>query len=222
MSSSNNDKEAREAMRRRRQYKGFQRQQPEEAMPHDIAVLPPSLLTLDFQEMRDEANRLNFNELLERSHQIQRSIDQIDAAGAILIGTLLLAAQEKCPHGSFLGWLEQNTENISRATAYRYMDLAKHWEELELSHKFLTVRNFSLQDAYAEIQSHKRQLKQVGESPVTIAPRRFFQEPKRLKKLANSLEEAIAEAEPFGHEEEALLKQIQEAVTQLRQLADRG
>lgn len=222
MSPANNDQAAREALERRRRNRRIQQQQPTEAIAPQPSVLPLSLRTLNLDQVRAEANQLNFDQLLEEAREVQQRLEQIDAAGAVLIGTLLLAAQEKCPHGSFLAWLEQNAENISRATAYRYMDLAKHWEELELSHKFLTVRNFGLKDAYAQIQAHKRQLKPVTEEAVTVVPRKFFQEPSRLKKLANSLEEAIAEAEPFGREEEALLKRIQEAIARLRRLADRG
>ena len=50
---------------------------------------------------------------------------------AIEIGKLLIEQNEECEHGEFLNWLKENfAKQLSQRTAYNYMDLAKHENEI--------------------------------------------------------------------------------------------
>ncbi|PTY02755.1 hypothetical protein DB346_08240 [Verrucomicrobia bacterium LW23] len=52
---------------------------------------------------------------------------------ALECGKLLLEQKESLPHGEWLPWLAANTPEISDATARRYIRLAKHADQLDLT-----------------------------------------------------------------------------------------
>lgn len=55
----------------------------------------------------------------------------IAVSNAVLAGRSILAAREMLPHGQFLDWLAAHCPSVSRATATRYMTLAKNPRVIE-------------------------------------------------------------------------------------------
>jgi hypothetical protein len=66
-------------------------------------------------------------------------------AHARAAGELLLRAQEQCPHGGWLPWLQQNV-SFSARTAQTYMKVAQEWPELERRAKAQRVALLPLRD----------------------------------------------------------------------------
>jgi hypothetical protein len=110
--------------------------------------------------------------------------------------------------------VEEST-GISRATAYNYLALAQYFDKVS--------NCWTLSEAYAAIAQLKRQeglLEPAG--TVTLAPRKTFQEPKRLRVIANTLVEAFSDVEPMSRDEEALLKRVEDLIGRLQRMAEKG
>lgn len=181
----------------------------------------PTPETLNLSEIRSQVESQGFDELIQLAADTRRQLDRIDAAGAAYIGTVLLAAREKCPHGDFLPWLaaRQETLGISQRSAYRYMQLAEYWEPLGMSDKFATVANFGLAQCYEAINAVKASVRTLPTPKMGSTPRKTFQEPRRLRKLAATLRDAFLDVEPQNQSERALLKRVEELIERLEVMA---
>jgi hypothetical protein len=74
-------------------------------------------------------------------------------------GELLAAAKERCPHGTWLPWLEENFEGAAR-TAQEYMRLYNHRDELRA--KYAESAHLSMSGALKEIASSREVLPERG------------------------------------------------------------
>jgi hypothetical protein len=80
---------------------------------------------------------------IHAAHQQVEGALQTSLEHARTAGELLLEAKSRFPHGQWLPWL-QATVCFSEATAQRYMQIARRWDELM---KARTVRDLTLRDA---------------------------------------------------------------------------
>ena len=63
------------------------------------------------------------------------------------VGAFLVAAKDKCEHGEWLGWLEENCPEISQRTAYRYTKVYGKFRDGNLS----LMANLPITQAYREL-----------------------------------------------------------------------
>ncbi|WPF89416.1 DUF3102 domain-containing protein [Cyanobacterium aponinum AL20118] len=70
-------------------------------------------------------------------------------------GELLIEAKSKCQHGTWLNWLETNTQ-IPQRTAQRYMQFALSWDVIEPELNNSEKLNFGINDAQRLLTEKKK------------------------------------------------------------------
>src|SRR5215469_5791314 len=85
---------------------------------------------------------------------------------AMEIGELLVEAKERVGHGKFETWLSTNCQ-LSRASAARYMNLAKQRPKIEeqLSGKSLNLRDLNLSSAQRLLAPPKKPATEAEKKP---------------------------------------------------------
>jgi hypothetical protein len=94
------------------------------SIPANLGPLPTPEIEVD----GDLAERIN------REHRACEAACRSGLVHAVEAGLLLINARSKCKHGQWLSWLDENME-FSQWTATRYMRVAKHFVELEVSNR---------------------------------------------------------------------------------------